>query len=285
MIALVTGAASSGKSAYAEDLAMGLAPLRLYLATMSPEGQAAQERIARHRALRAGKGFHTVEACDGFGRALAMPASGVALVEDLGNLVFRLRPLRPRGCRRERSRCGRPWPREADGPIRARVGSRCLLVRRALRHGGGGRVRRAQCGQGRGAGRGCCRMDVLRSLVIAFACFSKIPMPRVDWREQSMRYCMCFFPLVGLVIGLCVWAWAWLCGVLGFGALLRGAGIALAPLAVTGGIHMDGFADVVDAQSSHAEPDRKRQICHMPPWQRSSPRAGGSASCWPAFTG
>ena len=107
-------------------------------------------------------------------------------------------------------------------------------------------------------------MDVLRSLVIAFACFSKIPMPRVDWREQSMRYCMCFFPLVGLVIGLCVWAWAWLCGVLGFGALLRGAGIALAPLAVTGGIHMDGFADVVDAQSSHAEPDRERQILKDP---------------------
>ena len=96
MIALVTGAASSGKSAYAEDLAMGLAPLRLYLATMYPEGRAAQERIARHRALRAGKGFHTVEACDGFGRALAMPASGVALVEDLGNLVA-ARLFRPDG--------------------------------------------------------------------------------------------------------------------------------------------------------------------------------------------
>ena len=107
-------------------------------------------------------------------------------------------------------------------------------------------------------------MDVLRSLVIAFACFSKIPMPRVDWREQSMRYCMCFFPLVGAVIGLCLWVWAWLCGALGFGSVLRGAGIALLPLAVTGGIHMDGFADVVDAQSSHAEPDRKRQILKDP---------------------
>lgn len=37
MIALVTGAASSGKSAYAEDLAMSLAPRRFYLATMCPE--------------------------------------------------------------------------------------------------------------------------------------------------------------------------------------------------------------------------------------------------------
>ena len=79
-----------------------------------------------------------------------------------------------------------------------------------------------------------------------------------------MRYCMCFFPLIGLVIGLCLWVWAWLCGALGFGSVLRGAGIALLPLAVTGGIHMDGFADVVDAQSSHAEPDRKRQILKDP---------------------
>ena len=96
MIALVTGAASSGKSAYAEDLAMSLAPRRFYLATMCPEGAAAQERIARHRALRAGKGFTTVEVCGGFGPALELPESRVALVEDLGNLVA-TRLFRPDG--------------------------------------------------------------------------------------------------------------------------------------------------------------------------------------------
>ena len=35
-------------------------------------------------------------------------------------------------------------------------------------------------------------------------------------------------------------------------------------MAVTGGIHLDGFCDVVDAQSSHAEPQRKREILKDP---------------------
>ena len=35
---------------------------------------------------------------------------------------------------------------------------------------------------------------------------------------------------------------------IGFGPTLFGAGLALLPIAVSGGIHMDGFCDVVDAQ-------------------------------------
>ena len=107
-------------------------------------------------------------------------------------------------------------------------------------------------------------VGLLRSLVVAFACFSKIPMPRVEWRPDSMRYAMVFFPWVGLVIGLLEWAWLGICDALAAGTLLRAAGLTLVPVAVTGGIHLDGFADVVDAQSSHAEAERKRQILKDP---------------------
>lgn len=62
MIALVTGGSGSGKSAWAEGLACRLAQgPKYYLATMQPEGGEARARIARHRALRAGKGFCTLE--------------------------------------------------------------------------------------------------------------------------------------------------------------------------------------------------------------------------------
>lgn len=47
-------------------------------------------------------------------------------------------------------------------------------------------------------------------------------------------------------------------GVLSAGSLLRAAGVMLVPLAVTGGIHYDGFANVIDAQPSHVEPAHKR---------------------------
>ena len=107
-------------------------------------------------------------------------------------------------------------------------------------------------------------MNFFRSIAMAFACFSAIPMPQGEWNERNMRYMMAAFPLVGAFIGLLVWLWDALCGQLGFGTLLRAAGFTLIPLIVSGGIHMDGFADVIDAQSSHADPARKREILKDP---------------------
>lgn len=107
-------------------------------------------------------------------------------------------------------------------------------------------------------------MNVLRSIVAAFALFSAIPMPRIEWNSSTTRYMMAAFPLVGVVIGCLVLLWGALCQMLGFGPVLTGAGYALIPTAVSGGIHMDGLADVIDAQSSHAEPARKREILKDP---------------------
>ena len=55
---------------------------------MSTAGAEAQQRIARHRAQRAGLSFRTVEACGRQPLSDAVPGTqGVFLVEDLGNLV------------------------------------------------------------------------------------------------------------------------------------------------------------------------------------------------------
>ena len=50
----------------------------------------------------------------------------------------------------------------------------------------------------------------------------------------------------------------------GMNNILMGAGVALIPVAITGGIHLDGLCDVADAQASHADPERKRQILKDP---------------------
>lgn len=107
-------------------------------------------------------------------------------------------------------------------------------------------------------------MGLLRSLAMAFSCFSRIPVPHVSWEESNMRYMMAFFPFVGAVVGAMIVLWEVVVQVTGFGSVLRAVGFAIIPLAVTGGIHLDGFADVVDALSSHAEPERKRQILKDP---------------------
>ena len=107
-------------------------------------------------------------------------------------------------------------------------------------------------------------MMLLRSLIIAFSTFSQVPVPNVEWEPDSMRYMMCFFPLVGVVIGFLLALWVWLCGAAGFGVFLRAAGIVLIPVAVSGGIHLDGFADTCDALASNAGPERRNEILKDP---------------------
>ena len=56
--------------------------------------------------------------------------------------------------------------------------------------------------------------------------FSAIPVPQFDWNEKNMRYAMCAFPLIGVVIGA---AWC-VCGVLPLPGLAKAAGFALVPV-------------------------------------------------------
>lgn len=51
MFTLIVGGAASGKSEYAEQLAVAApAARRFYVATMQPWGEETRQRIARHRA-------------------------------------------------------------------------------------------------------------------------------------------------------------------------------------------------------------------------------------------
>lgn len=89
MKALVLGGAASGKSFYAESLACTLSPVRSYIATMQNQGSEAQMRIAKHRQNRAWAGFETLEVIGTLAGIVpaAERAAGVALLDDVGNLV------------------------------------------------------------------------------------------------------------------------------------------------------------------------------------------------------
>ncbi len=98
------------------------------------------------------------------------------------------------------------------------------------------------------------------SFKIAFAMYSKIPMPKADWEKENMRYMMCFFPLIGIVIGAVITLWSQVVLWLEVGTLLRAAGFVLIPVAITGGIHLDGLLDTADALSSYQTRERKLEI-------------------------
>ena len=108
-------------------------------------------------------------------------------------------------------------------------------------------------------------MWLLNAMIIAIAMYSKIPMPRVDWNEKNMRYAMCFFPLVGVIIGvleivagnlITVWK--------GEETFFYAVVLTLIPVFITGGIHLDGFADTMDAKSSYGDREKKLEILKDP---------------------
>lgn len=92
MTVLIIGYPDSGKSKIAEDMVMDMSAPgeRVYLATMIPYGDEGRARIEKHRKMREGKGFRTIEAP--FDAAAAAEESGVSgsatvLLECLSNLV------------------------------------------------------------------------------------------------------------------------------------------------------------------------------------------------------
>lgn len=103
-------------------------------------------------------------------------------------------------------------------------------------------------------------MIMLGSLIIALSMYSALPMPQIAWDKKYMRYAMAFFPVVGFAVGAGDFCWWWLSGYLHFNQTLFAAGFTLIPVLITGGIHLDGYCDTVDALSSHAEMERKLEI-------------------------
>lgn len=87
MMVLVTGGSGSGKSAFAEDRILSFGEgRRIYIATMYPFDQESEKRIRRHRTMRAGKGFETVECYTGLKYA-DIPEGSVVLLECMSNLT------------------------------------------------------------------------------------------------------------------------------------------------------------------------------------------------------
>src|SRR5262245_55001375 len=98
----------------------------------------------------------------------------------------------------------------------------------------------------------------MRPLVAAFAFLTRLPVWAGPLRDADLGRSVSFFPLVGLVLGLVL---------TGLGSLMSGAlspplaaTLLVALLAgMTGGLHLDGVADVFDALGG-GRGDRKRML-------------------------
>ena len=91
MMALIIGGSGSGKSAYAEDYMISISEDRkkYYIATMQIYDEEGKRKVERHRMLRGGKGFSTIEQPVDIGKAAEkMEAEDrTALLECVSNLT------------------------------------------------------------------------------------------------------------------------------------------------------------------------------------------------------
>ena len=103
-------------------------------------------------------------------------------------------------------------------------------------------------------------MRIIKSFFIAVSMYSKIPVPQFAWEEKDMQYIFCFFPWIGALIGVCIYGWNALCESRGIDTLCRVAVAAAIPLFITGGLHVDGFMDTMDAIHSYQTKERRLEI-------------------------
>lgn len=87
MLVLVTGGSGSGKSAFAEERVLSFGKgRRIYIATMYPFDMESHKRIERHRRMREGKGFDTLECYTGL-KNVDAGQDCVVLLECMSNLA------------------------------------------------------------------------------------------------------------------------------------------------------------------------------------------------------
>lgn len=104
----------------------------------------------------------------------------------------------------------------------------------------------------------------IKSLLMAISTYSAVPVPQFEWKEENWKYAICWFPCVGIITGGITFFWIWIARISSMSMFLFASVAVCIPLLVTGGIHMDGYMDTVDALSSHQSVDKKLEILKDP---------------------
>ncbi|MCR5237543.1 MAG: adenosylcobinamide-GDP ribazoletransferase [Lachnospiraceae bacterium] len=112
-------------------------------------------------------------------------------------------------------------------------------------------------------------MRIIETVAAAFSMFSAIPVPSIGsgqdrGEKEKMRYFLLAFPLVGVFIGLTSCAALYICLNLNMPDILRGMILTIIPVLITGGIHLDGYADTCDALASLGDVEKKHRILKDP---------------------
>lgn len=107
-------------------------------------------------------------------------------------------------------------------------------------------------------------MSAASEFVLAVQFLTRLPTPQVrDFSEALLARSSRWFPLVGLIIGALLAGLAW--AGLSLDPWLAALAVLLGWMGITGGLHLDGLADLADALgAAHRSPERLLAVMKDP---------------------
>ena len=101
----------------------------------------------------------------------------------------------------------------------------------------------------------------MKGLILLFRFMTRLPIgfdPKFDSDElgKGMR----FFPVVGMVIGLVLFAAFWLLGYIIYSPMVMAVLLVIIEVVLTGGLHLDGLADTFDGIFSYRSKQKMLDI-------------------------
>lgn len=106
----------------------------------------------------------------------------------------------------------------------------------------------------------------MNGLLLAIQFFTSVPIRKeLPMERKSVTAMYIALPFIGGLIGLAMYGVALLfTDVIGTGSLLTSVFVVVAGIALTGGLHMDGFADTGDAFFSYRDKEKRLEIMDDP---------------------
>ncbi len=101
---------------------------------------------------------------------------------------------------------------------------------------------------------------LFKAFLTALSTYSVIPARIKNWDDRALKYSLCFLPAVGVICSAALALWNLFCLNFPVNNIWFSVIAVCIPLFLTGGIHMDGYMDTVDALSSRQPRERKMEI-------------------------
>lgn len=94
--------------------------------------------------------------------------------------------------------------------------------------------------------------------------FSRIPSPNIKREKENFKYVTIFFPFIGTLIGIMILYAYYILKMTSINKFFITVLISFIPVFITGGYHINGFTNTIDAVFSYGNVEKKRKILREP---------------------